>query len=397
MRIDRRGLLFGGTVSAALVAGGARKARSASPLKIGLVLPMTGPFASTGRASETAVRLWLEERGGRIAGRTVELLVRDDTGVADTGRRLAQELVVREGVDVLMGFGLTPIALACAPIAEQAGKLMVVTAAATSIITERASVIVRTSFTLPQATLGIARWAPKNGLSSAVSLVSDYAPGHDAEKAFEQLFTAAGGTVLEKLRAPLQSPDFAPLLQRAKDAKPQALFVFVPSGVGAQLMKQAAERDLAGAGIRLIGTGDLTDDDILPQMGEVAIGTTTSHHYSAAHPSPENERFRANYQRLSGGRRPNFMAVGAWDGMELVARALERTGGDAEGKKLVEAAKGLSWTSPRGPIAIDPATRDIVQDIYIRRVERGKDGELWNVEFDRIPAVADPVKAGLVR
>lgn len=379
-------------LAAAVLAALAGPAAAADGVKVGLILPMTGPFASTGRAIEAAARLYMAENGDTVAGKKIELVVEDDGGVADKTKRIAQEMVVRDQVKVLAGFGLTPLAFATASIAEQAKVPMVVTAAATSVITEKSAYIARTSFTLPQATLGIAEWAPKNGIKTAVTLVSDYAPGLDAEKAFVEVFQKNGGKVAESLRVPLANPDFAPFLQRVKDAKPDALFIFVPSGVGAAVMKQFQERGLADAGVKLIGTGDVTDDDILNKMGDAALGAVTSHHYSAAHDSPENKKFVAAYGKATGGNRPNFMAVAGYDGMHLIYAALAKTGGDTDGDKLIAAMKGMAWTSPRGPVSIDPATRDIVQDIYIRRVEK-QGGELWNVEFDKLTAVKDPVKA----
>lgn len=380
-------------VAAALLAAGVSGPVAAEdPVKVGLILPMTGPFASTGRAVEAGAKLYMKEHGDTVAGRKVELVVEDDTGVADKTKRIAQEMVVREGVAVLGGFGLTPLAFAAAPVSEQAKTPMVVMAAATAVITEKSPYIARTSFTLPQATQGIAEWAPKNGIKTAVTLVSDYAPGHDAEKAFVDVFTANGGKVLESIRVPLANPDFAPFLQRVKDASPDALFIFVPSGVGAAVMKQFQERGLADAGIKVIGTGDVVDDDILNKFGDVALGAVTSHHYSAAHDSRENAAFVKGYKEMTGGSRPNFMAVAGYDGMHLIYAALEKAGGKTDGDALIAAMKGMSWTSPRGPVTIDPETRDIIQDIYIRRVEK-KDGELYNVEFDTIPQVKDPVKA----
>jgi branched-chain amino acid transport system substrate-binding protein len=387
-------LAAAGTAAGALAAP-PRRARAQSgggeAVRVGLILPLTGPFASTGRQVEAAVRTYLRAHGeGGFGGRRVELLVRDDTGVApDLTRRLAQELVVRERVRVLAGFGLTPPALAAAPVATEAKVPMVVMAAGTSVIVQRSPFILRTSFTLPQATMPIAEWASKNGIRTAATLVTDFAPGLDAERAFKDRFVAGGGQVPLELRTPLRNPDYAPFLQRVRDARPEALFVFVPSGEGAAVMKQFAERGLKDAGIRLIGTGDLTDDDILDGMGDPALGAITSHHYSAAHDSEENRAFVQAFRQGHPGMRPNFMAVGGWDGMHLIAEGLRRTGGAAEGERLRDAMRGLSWTSPRGPVAIDAGTRDIVQDIYIRRVDR-RDGQLWNLEFDRVPQVRDP-------
>lgn len=358
------------------------------PIRIGLILPMTGPFASTGRQVEAAAKLYMAQNGSTVAGRRIELIVKDDGGTADVTRRLAQELVVNDKVAVLAGFGLTPLALATAPIATQSKTPMVVMAAATSSIIEASPFIVRTSFTLPQATVGIAEWAPKNAIRKVVTLVSDYGPGIDAEKAFIARFSRDGGQVLESLRVPLRNPDFAPFLQKVRDTKPDALFVFLPSGVGAQMMKQFTERGLDKAGIRLIATGDVTDDDILDGMGDAALGVVTSHHYSAAHDSAANKAFVEAFSKANAGMRPNFMAVGGYDGMRVIYKGLEATKGGG-GEALVAAMKGQSFESPRGPVTIDVQTRDIVQDIYIRKVER-VGGQLYNVEFDKLKAVKDP-------
>ena len=377
----------------AVAATGVRAAFGADePLKVGLILPMTGPFASTGQQIDAAVKLFIQQKGATVAGRKIEVLLKDDGGVADTTRRLAQELVVNDKVAVLAGFGLTPLALATAPIATQAKVPMIVMAAATSTITESSPYIVRTSFTLPQVTVGIADWAAKNKIRKVVTLVTDYGPGIDAETAFKSRFTAAGGQLLAELRVPLRNPDFAPFLQRVRDSSPEAVFAFVPSGVGSALMKQFAERGLDGAGIKLIATGDVTDDDILNSMGDVAVGVVTSHHYSAAHDSPANKTFVQAFAKASGGRRPNFMAVGGYDGMAALYKALETTKGQSGGDALLAAFKGLQLESPRGPIQIDPQTRDIVQNVYIRKVDK-KDGQLYNVEFETLPNVKDPVKA----
>ncbi|MBV9077017.1 MAG: ABC transporter substrate-binding protein, partial [Methylobacteriaceae bacterium] len=304
---------------------------------------------------------------------------------------LAQELVVNDKVAVLAGFGLTPLALAPAQIATQAKVPLVVMAAATSTITEASPYIARTSFTLPQVSEPMADWAAANGIKRVYTVVTDYGPGIDAETSFANKFKAAGGTV-ESVRVPLRNPDFAPFLQRVSEAKPDALFVFVPSGVGAQFMKQFVERGLDKAGVKLIGSGDVVDDDIVNAIGDVALGAITTHHYSAAHDSPVNKAFVRAFQAANPGLRPNFMAVGGYDGMQLIAEALKTTGGDASGEKLIAAMRGATWESPRGPVTIDPQTRDIVQNVYVRRTEKAGE-ELFNVEFATVPAVKDPVKA----
>ncbi|HEX2553715.1 MAG TPA: ABC transporter substrate-binding protein [Microvirga sp.] len=386
--MKRRTLLAAGAAAFALALGAPASAQE--PLKIGLILPMTGPFASTGRQIEAAAKLYMQQNGDTVAGKKVQLVLKDDTGVADTTKRLAQELIVNDKVTVLAGFGLTPLALATAPLATQGKVPQVVMAAATSIITEQSPFIARTSFTAAQATVPLADWAAKNGIKRVVTLVSDYAPGIDVEKAFTETFTKAGGQV-ENLRVPLANPDFSPFLQKVADAKPDALLAFVPSGVGAQFMKQFVERGLDKSGIRLLAEGSVTDDDLLNNIGDVALGAITTHHYSAAHDSPENKAFVEAFKKANPTMRPNFMAVGGYDGMHLIYEGLKKTSGQG-GQALVDAMKGMSWTSPRGPVSIDPQTRDIVQNIYVRKVER-KDGELYNVEFATIPNVKDPVKA----
>jgi branched-chain amino acid transport system substrate-binding protein len=358
-------------------------------VKIGVILPMTGPSASTGRQIDAAIKLWMAQSGGKAGGKKVEVLVKDDAGVADTTRRLAQELVVNDKVVALAGFGLTPLALATAPIATQSKTPMVVMAAATSSITEASPFIIRSSFTLPQAAVSIAEWAAKNKVRKVVTLVTDYGPGNDAEKFFASQFQLNGGNVMEKLRTPLRGADFAPVLQKVRDLSPDALFVFLPSGQGAQFMKQFGERGLDKAGIRLIATGDVTDDDQLNDMGDVALGVVTSHHYSASHPSAMNKKFVGDFQAAAKFR-PNFMAVGGYDGMRVIFKALDATKG-AGGEPLLAAMKGQLFESPRGQVLIDAQTRDIVQDIYIRKVEK-KDGQLYNMEFDVQKGVKDPGK-----
>jgi branched-chain amino acid transport system substrate-binding protein len=370
------------------------QAQDTNTFKIGLILPMTGQQASTGRQIEAAVRLYMAQNGNTVAGKKIELIIKDDAATPDQSKRLAQELVVNEKVNVLGGFGVTPAALAAAPIATQSKTPLVVMAAATSIITEASPYIVRTSFTLPQVSVSLADWAPKNGIKKVVTLVSDYGPGIDAEKFFNQRLTFNGGQVVESLRVPLRNPDFAPFLQKVRDLKPDALFVFVPSGAGAAVMKQFLERGMDKAGIRLIGTGDVTDDDQLNDMGDGALGVVTSHHYSANHPSAMNKKFVEAFQKANKGMRPNFMAVGGYDGMRVIYEALRASAKGAampNGDALLAAMKGQIFESPRGQIFIDAQTRDVVQNVYLRKVEK-KDGQLYNVEFDVIKDVKDPGK-----
>ncbi|HEY6825446.1 MAG TPA: ABC transporter substrate-binding protein [Gemmatimonadaceae bacterium] len=385
---DRRSFLAG-TAATITAASLPRRAFAADPVRIGLIVPKTGPFASTGKQVEAACRLYMQKNGDTIGGRTVELLVRDDTAAPELTKRFAQELVVRDRVNAIAGFGLTPLAFAAAPVATETKVPMIVMAAATSAIPQRSPYIVRSGFALPQVTAPLADWASKNGIRKVVTLVSDYGPGIDAEKTFVKRFGETGGTIVESVRAPLANPDFAPFVQRAKDAKADALFVFVPSGAGSAVMKQFAERGLRDAGTRLIGTGDVVDDDILDAMGPPALGVVTSFHYSAAHPSPENKTYVNDFMQANAGMRPNFMSVGGYDGMHLIYEALKKTGGDTDGDKMVNAMKGMAWVSPRGPMSIDPATRDVIQNVYVRKVEQ-VNGKLWSVEFATIENVKDP-------
>ena len=372
--------------------GRAGGAWAQAPFRIGVVLPMTGPSQSTGKQIDAAMKLYMQEHGSVVAGHPVELILRDDAGVADTTRRLTQEFIVRDKVNAIAGFGLTPLAMAAAPLATQAKVPMMVIGAGTSSVTTQSPFIVRTGQTLPQPAVAMADWAVQNGVKAVVTLVSDYGPGFDAEKFFSDRFRQGGGEVLANLRAPLANPDFAPFLQRAMDARPAALFTFVPSGFGAVLAKQFVERGLDKSGVRLIATGDVTDDDQLNGMGDAVLGMVTSGPYSTAHPSEVNRAFVAAFEKANPAMRPNFMAVFGYDALHVLFSALQKTQGDLDGAGLVEAMKGFAWESPRGPAMIDAQTRDIVQNIYIRKVER-QDGQLYNVEFASFPMMKDPGKA----
>jgi len=363
-------------------------------VKIGVVAEFSGPFADYGAQILGGMKAYLKLNGETFGGRKIEIVVKDTTGAApDIAKRLAQELVTREGVDILAGFGLTPNALAVAPVSAEAKKPMVIMNAATSVITTRSPYIVRVSHTLPQDTQPMAQWAAKNGIKRAFTLVSDFGPGIDAETTFIKAFKAAGGEIVDSVRTPLANPDFAPFLQRVKDTRPEAVFVFLPPGSQTiAFIKGYEERGLKQAGIRIIATGDLTDDGVLQAMGEPTLGLITSFHYSAAHDSPENKAFLKAYVDTNGTKlRPNFMACAGYDGMAAIAEALKKTGGSTEAEAFVGALKGMKLRSPRGPIAIDPETRDVVQTVYIRRVEK-VDGLLYNIEFDKFPDVKDPGK-----
>ena len=377
----------------ALATAIALPASAEESVKIGVILPMSGPFANYGKQIENGIRLYMKQQGDKVAGKKIELLLRDDTGPApEVTKRHAQELIVKDKVDILAGFGLTPNGLAAAPLATEAKKPMIIMNAATSIITTKSPYIARLSFTLPQVTAPMASWAAKNGIRKVYTLVSDYGPGHDAEGQFKKTFSAAGGQIVGEVRVPLKSPDFSPYLQRIKDSQPEAVFIFLPAGEqGVAFMKGFVERGLDKAGIKLIATGDVTDDDVIEAMGDSALGVITSHHYSAAHDSALNKAFVKGYAEIDAKMRPNFMAVAGYDGMAAIYGALKKTNGSTDGDKIMAALKGMKLDSPRGPIMIDPETRDIVQNVYIRRVQK-VDGKLYNVEFDKLEAVKDPGK-----
>jgi branched-chain amino acid transport system substrate-binding protein len=382
-----------GKIVASLIAillWSAATAAAQGTVKIGLIVPLTGPFSAIGQEIQFGARVFVQHNGAMVAGKTIELIIRDDGGLPDNTKRIAQELVVNDKVSVLTGLGMTPPALTLAPLATEARIPMVVMGAGSSIITTKSPFITRTSFTATQVTYVSGDYFAKNIAKSAVTLVSDFTAGIDYETGFKKAYEAAGGTVIASLRVPLSNPDFAPYLQRVADAKPESVFIFVPAGQGAALMRQFAERGLDKSGIKFLATGDVLDDQLLDQIGDVALGNISGLHYSDAHPSALNKKFTADFEKLAG-MRANFMGVGGYDGMALIYKALEKTGGDTDGTKLIEAMKGMTWESPRGPVSIDPATREIVQNVYLRKVER-VGGRLVNVEFATYPDVKDPTK-----
>jgi branched-chain amino acid transport system substrate-binding protein len=356
-------------------------------VKIGMVMPMTGTLASAGQQVIAGARLYIKQHGDAVAGKQIELIVKDDASSGETGKRLIQELVVNDKVDVIGG-GLTADLLPSAPLLTEAQKPTVIMISSATVVVEKSPFFVRTSCTLAQSSAIMADWAIRNGLGKAVTLVTEFAPGLEAEETFTNNFKAAGGQIAETIRVPLRSPDFAPFLQRVRDAAPQAVFVFIPSVQAATFAKQFVERGLDKAGIKLIGPGDLTDDEALAGMGDAMLGAVTAHFYSAAHPSALNKALADEYQKDNHAR-VNFMAASGYDGLHVIYEALKKTGGTTDGKALVAAMKGSTWESPRGPMSIDRATGEVVQNIYIRKVER-VDGELRNVEFVTFSNVRDP-------
>ena len=387
---------LGMVLAAAGLAGLPVQAQTAASntIKVGVIAPFSGPFADYGKQMQGGIKAWMARHGDSVAGKKIEIIYKDTTGPSpEIAKRLAQELVVRDKVDFLAGFGLTPEALAVAPIAQQAKKPMIVMNAATSIITTKSDYIARVSMTLPQISAPMGDWAVKNKIGKVVTLVADYGPGIDAEKAFSERLQKNGGKVLEAIRVPLRNPEFAPFIQRIKDAKPDAVFVFVPAGdQSIAFLKGYRERGLAQAGIRVIATGDLTDDHVLPTMGDATLGVITTFHYSAAHKSPANDAFLKSFAAANpGGGRPNFMAVAAYDGMNAIYQVGRKLNGRIDGDKAMGALKGLKIDSPRGPLTIDPATRDVVQTVYVRKVEN-VGGQPYNVEFDQFADQKDPGK-----
>jgi branched-chain amino acid transport system substrate-binding protein len=362
-------------------------------IKIGVILPFSGQFADTGVQLDNGIKLYMKQHGDTVAGKKIEVIRKDVGGIApDVAKRLAQELVVRDKVDILAGFALTPNALAAGDVSAEAKKFMVVMNAATSIITTKSPYMARTSVTPPQLNEPFGAWAAKNGVKRAYTMVSDYGPGHDAEGAFQRGFKEAGGEIIGSVRFPVANPDFSAFVQRAKDLNPDGIYIWIPGGAQpAAIQKALSERGMDPAKIKIMGQGELTSEEALKSVGDTSLGILTVLHYDYNHDSDLNRAFVKGMNELAN-RNPDIYSVGGYDGMHLIYEALKKTGGKTDGESLITAAKGMKWESPRGPISIDPETRDIVQTVYIRRVEKTPAG-LRNVEFDKIENVKDPVKA----
>ena len=385
-------------VAASLLAAlfGAGSAYAQGTVKIGVILPYSGQFADTATQIDNGIKLYMKLNGDTVGGKKIEIIRKDVGGIApDVAKRLAQELVVRDNVDILAGFVLTPNALAACAVSEEAKKLMVIMNAATSIITTKSPYCTRTSLTLPMVTETLGAWAAKNGVKKTYTMVSDYGPGHDSEGGYHRAFKAAGGEISGSVRMAVANPDFSAYVQRAKDLNPESIFVFVPAGAQpAAFAKALSERGVNPKTIKVMGTGELTDDSAIKQMGDAALDIITAWHYDHTHDSKMNKDFVAAFRQETNGVNPNFLAVGGYDGMHLIYESLKKAGGKTDGESLVKAGAGMKWESPRGPVMIDPETRDIVQTIYIRRVQKvGND--LVNVEFDKVENVKDPVKAAM--
>jgi len=386
----RRRTLLKGVAATAASGLFVRRAAADTPLKMGISIPLTGAgFAAVGRQATTAIKLYMQQHGDTVAGRKIQLTIRDDGGVADTAHRIIQDMIVNDRVDII-GIGITPTSLAVAPLVTQAKKATLVISSGASITTTKSPYFVRAGFILSPQSWILAEWAAKNGSKRVVTLVNEWAPGIEAETAFTTRFKQVGGEIMQSIRIPLANPDFAPFLQRVRDLNPDTAFIYFPGTQAPIFAKQFAERGLGKSGIKIIGPGDLTDDDDLNNMGDQMIGMITAGPYSASHDTALNKAYVTAMEQ-AGHFRPDFVSLGGYDGMHLIYEALKKTNGNSDGDALIAAMKGMAWESPRGPISIDPATRDIVSNIYIRKVEK-LNGQLWSTEFQTYPNVKDPMK-----
>jgi branched-chain amino acid transport system substrate-binding protein len=373
---------------------GVATAHAQDTIKIGLILPYSGQFADAAVQQDNAIKLYMKQHGDKVAGKKIEIIRKDVGGInPPVAKRLAEELITRDNVDLLAGFVLTPNAMAAGDVSAQAKKFMVVMNAATSVVTTKSPYMVRTSLTIPQLNEALGTWVAKNaGVKKAYTMVSDYGPGIDAEQSFQAGFKAGGGEIVGSVRMAVANPDFSAYVQRAKDLAPEGIYIFIPGGAQpAALGKALAERGIDTKKTKLMGQGELTDEAALKSMGDASLGIITAFHYDYTHKSKLNAEFVKAYND-EFKRNPDFFSMGAYDGMHLIYEALKKTGGKTDGEALVNAAKGMKWESPRGPVSIDPDTRDIIQTVYIRRVER-VGGKLENVEIAKIENVKDPVKA----
>jgi branched-chain amino acid transport system substrate-binding protein len=382
------------TLAALATLFGVVTAQAQDTIKIGLILPYSGQFADAAVQQDNAIKLYMKQHGDKVAGKKIEIIRKDVGGInPPVAKRLAEELITRDNVDLLAGFVLTPNAMAAGDVSAQAKKFMVVMNAATSVVTTKSPYMVRTSLTIPQLNEVLGTWVAKNaGVKKAYTMVSDYGPGIDAEQSFQTGFKAGGGEIVGSVRMAVANPDFSAYVQRAKDLAPEGIYIFIPGGAQpAAFGKALAERGIDTKKTKVMGQGELTDEAALKSMGDASLGIITAFHYDYTHKSKLNAEFVKAYND-EFKRNPDFFSIGAYDGMHLIYQALKKTGGKTDGEALVNAAKGMKWESPRGPVSIDPDTRDIIQTVYIRRVEK-VGGKLENVEIAKIENVKDPVKA----
>src|SRR6202050_4446857 len=383
--------LLSGLTGLALAVLGIGAANAQDTVKIGIINEYSGQFADTGNQIDNGIKLYVKQNGDTVAGKKIELIRKDTGGIApDIAKRLAQELVVRDKADIFAGFSLTPNAVAAADISAEAKRFMVVMNAATAIITTKSPYIARTSSTTPQLNYTLGQWAAKNGIKTVYTMASDYGPGIDAETWFQKGFKEGGGQLLGSVRFPVANPDFSAFVQAAKDKNPDAIYIWIPGGAQpAAVGKALAERGIDASKTKILGQDALASESALKSMGDVSLGVISVSDYDFNHQSPMNKEFVKAYND-EFKRNPDFFSIGGYDGAHLIYAALEKAGGKADGDSLIAAGKGMRWESPRGPFMIDPETRDIVQTVYIRRVEKTPAG-LLNVEFDSVPNVKDPV------
>ncbi len=380
-------------ISALLAVTGAQ-----AQVKVGMIVSYSGQFADTGIQLDNGFKLFMKQKGDTVAGKKIEVIRKDNGGIApDVAKRLAQELVVRDKVDILGGFELTPNALAVGDVSAEAKKFMVVMNAATSIITTKSPYMTRTSVTTPMLNDALGTWAVKSGgIKKVYTLVSDFGPGHDAVAAFKEAFVAGGGTIVGSALFPVANMDFGAFVQAAKDTNPDAIYIWTPGGTQpAAIGKALNERGVDTSKIKILGQDELTGVSALKSMGDLGLGIITASMYDFNLNNPLNAEFVKAYQ-AEYNREPDIFSMGGYDGAQLIYKALEKTGGKADGESLIAAAKGMSWLSPRGPVSIDPETRDIVLNVYIRKVEK-VNGQLRNVEFATVENVKDPVKAKMAK
>ncbi|OAP40115.1 amino acid-binding protein [Sinorhizobium glycinis] len=386
------------TILAALAALTIAGTAHADTIKIGVIGPFSGPFALQGKNFKAGIDAYKALNGSKVGDDDLEIIYRDVPQPDPAqSKALAQELVVKEGVQYLAGFYFTPDAMAVTPLLEQANVPLVIMNAATSAIVTKSPLVVRTSFTLWQTSTPMAKVAKDAGVSKVISVVSDYGPGVDAENAFKKGFEAAGGQIVEAIRMPLATNDFSPIMQRVKDSGAEGLFAFLPSGpTTLGFVKAFNENGLKDAGIKFFAPGDLTQESDLPALGEAALGIQTTFHYAVSHDSPENKAFvEAAGKAIGNPAELSFPSVGAYDGMHVIYKMIEATGGEQDAEKAVDAVKGLSWTSPRGPVSIDPESRHITQNIYLREVAKAEDGSYYNKEIATFEKQGDPGLAAM--
>jgi branched-chain amino acid transport system substrate-binding protein len=390
--MHRRSMLKG--VAALALLASPHAALAQGTIKIGVILPFSGQFADFATQMDNGIKLYMKQNGDTVAGKKIEIIRKDTGGVApDVATRLAQELITRDNVDILAGNLLSPNAIAISKVSAEAKKFMVIMNAATTVIITMSPYSVRSSMTLPSVGSTAGAWAYKSGIRKAYTMVSDFAPGKDAEASFQEAFKAAGGEIVGSVRMPVANPDFSAFVQRAKDINPESIFIFVPAGAQpAALGKALAERGVDAGKIKIIGTGEVTDESSLKNMGDAGLNIISVWHYDYNDESKINKDFVAAYS-AEFKRNPDFGSVGAYDGMHVIYEALKKTGGKTDGDSLVAAAKGVSFESPRGPFLIDADTRDIVQNISVRQVRKVGDG-LRNVVIDKVEKVKDPGSAG---